>query len=204
MRDMSERFGRLTVVSHFRIGRRKYANTICDCGTTKEIREDGLKNGSVVSCGCFRLEQVTKSAWRHGLSRKPEYKVWASMIQRCHNENNAEFKNYGGRGIEVCERWHDFANFIADMGRRPFGMTVERKDNDSSYSPGNCIWASQKTQNANKRHNRFVEIDGRRMIASEACRLFDISLTSSYRRSRRKGETLQQAVDHFISLRGGQ
>lgn len=81
----------------------------------------------------------------------PTYKSWASMIARCKYEKSNSYHNYGGRGISVCERWRSFENFLADMGERPEGMTLDRKDPNKDYSPGNCRWASQTIQSVNKR-----------------------------------------------------
>ena len=83
----------------------------------------------------------------------PTYHSWEAMIQRCENPNNSRYKDWGGRGIKVCERWHDFRNFFADMGVRSFGLMLDRINNDGNYEPGNCRWATQKEQNNNKRSN---------------------------------------------------
>ena len=89
---------------------------------------------------------------RHGMSRSPEYNSWAGMLKRCYNPNNPSYKNYGGRGIKVCDRWrHSFINFYSDMGGRPSGLTLDRVDNDGNYEFSNCRWATDKEQNNNQR-----------------------------------------------------
>jgi len=92
-------------------------------------------------------------SWKgtHGLSKTPEYRAWASMVQRCTNPNNARYDRYGGRGISICVRWNKFENFLADMGPRPTkGHSVDRKDNEGNYEPGNCRWATRSEQQNNK------------------------------------------------------
>lgn len=97
---------------------------------------------------------------KHGHSVKgawsPTYYSWATMIQRCTNPARNNFCDYGGRGITVCERWHSFPNFLADMGERPRGTSLERQNNDGMYEQGNCEWASRKTQSRNKRNAKLT------------------------------------------------
>lgn len=92
----------------------------------------------------------------------PLYDTWGNMKQRCYNPRATQYADYGGRGIRVCERWHSFHAFLEDMGERPEGHTLERKDNDRDYGPDNCLWATRSQQQRNRRNNHFVTIEGRR------------------------------------------
>ncbi len=90
----------------------------------------------------------------------PEYKAWGHMIERCRNPNTECFADYGGRGITVCDRWRTYEHFLADMGPRPAGMTLERKDNERGYEPGNCVWATRKQQMRNRRNTKMLTFNG--------------------------------------------
>lgn len=106
-------------------------------------------------------------AARRGKDRSPTYKIWVSMRERCRNPKLKGFKNYGGRGITVCERWKSFANFLADMGEKPAGLSLDRINNNGNYEPGNCRWADRETQSRNRRNNRRLTFDGREMTFGE-------------------------------------
>lgn len=165
------RFGRLVVAGERIPGRRPRFPCRCDCGTEKLVREDHLKSGTTTSCGCYHRDVTRKTASRqfarHGYSvggrADTTLTVWNSLRARCSNPKNKAYADYGARGIRVCERWlgpAGFANFLADMGDRPTGMTIDRIDNDGNYEPGNCRWADYKTQARNNRRNRVLHCFG--------------------------------------------
>ena len=121
-------------------------------------------------------------AFKHGLARHPAYKNWQSMHSRCYNEADRDFYNYGGRGIQVCARWFDVSNFIADMGEKPTGYCVDRINGNRHYMPSNCRWASRKEQSNNTRTNHRLEIEGVSKTISEWSRISGISKSAIWHR----------------------
>lgn len=106
-------------------------------------------------------------SFKHGMSDTSTFKVWAGMINRCTNSKTPAWVNYGGRGISVCSRWTAFRKFLADMGVRPEGLSLDRINNDGNYEPANCRWATRTQQNKNSRHNVYIEHNGQRKLISE-------------------------------------
>ncbi|WP_239700372.1 hypothetical protein [Mammaliicoccus sp. D-M17] len=128
----------------------------CDCGNTTIVPLASLKNNRVKSCGCLNSEVQSKFMKeynnKHGKSNTAEYRVWIGMKNRCNNPKHKQYKDYGGRGIKVCERWDDFSNFIEDMGERPTKKhQIDRTNNDGNYEPNNCEWVTPSENALNKR-----------------------------------------------------
>lgn len=184
-----KRFGRLLVIQEVDRANpnARQWECLCDCGNTHTVRQNNLQTGSVSSCGCLQREhRATVSRFgrtTHRLSSHPLFPTWRNMIQRCENPEDESFKNYGARGISVCQRWHQIENFIADMGERPFlGAQVERKNNDGNYCPENCIWANRNTQARNKRNTRKIVFRNQERLLVELAE--ECSLPVSIVRSR--------------------
>lgn len=133
---------------------------LCQCGNTTFSTSYKVRSGHTKSCGCARSE--ANAGFKHGMAYSDENKVWCGIKTRCFNPNRKDWKNYGGRGISMCERWlHNFEAFFEDMGRRPSkNHSIERKDNSGDYTPENCIWTTSYVQGQNKRNNCKLTVGG--------------------------------------------
>ena len=154
-----KKVGRLTIIE--RAGKNSCGSAMwrcqCDCGEERIIAGTAMRAGCALSCGCLGIDRLKAMATTHGESRTPLFAAWCEMIARCENENRKSFKNYGGRGIKVCERWRNsFVAFRDDMGPKPTQKhTLDRKENDGDYEPSNCRWATRTEQNRNTRATKL-------------------------------------------------
>lgn len=140
---------------------------LCDCGNYTEITADQFNRGVVKSCGCLRCRGTRTLDNR---SKHPLYGIWNQMMGRCYRKTDRHYDRYGGRGIKVCDEWHDFWNFVKwsdSVGGRPTGMEIDRIDNDGNYCPENCRWATRKQQLRNRSNNVYVEYNGKRQTIAE-------------------------------------
>ena len=163
------KFGRLLVIGPG--VRNRYWLCRCICGNQKEIYAYSLSLGYSQSCGCLQKERASGASFKHGFANRTsptsEYRIYVGMKTRCLNPSGDDVKNYGGRGITICDRWlESFQNFYADMGPRPIGKTLDRINTNGNYEPGNCRWATPKEQGRNKRTNRLLTFRGETMPLS--------------------------------------
>lgn len=200
-----ERFGRLVVLHETpkrpsNAGRRVLCQCDCDFNKTIDVLFSALHSGNTRSCGCLHKEQLREMATTHGHNRPGKrthvYGAYNAMKQRCENTNHLKYKDYGGRGIKVCERWlNSFEDFLADMGEPPSDKhTLDRfPDMNGNYEPGNVRWATAKEQCNNKRNNRLLTFNGETKTMTEWANQFGISDVTILKRLKR-GWSVEKAI----------
>jgi len=161
--EIGTKYNRLTVVKEIpKITNNRRFLCECDCGNQKVIDMRFFVNDYTKSCGCLLKEELKKNPHQkthgHTSNKKtsPTYYSWVCMKERVLDNKHQAYKNYGGRGIKICDRWlNSFENFLQDMGERPEGKTIDRIDVDGNYEPTNCRWADWNTQQNNRRNNKI-------------------------------------------------
>lgn len=155
--EVGERYGRLVIKARIPNKDRRFICT-CDCGGEREVCGSNLRQRRILCCGCVRPRGPARKHgyYSGGSGADPHFNSWKSMIHRCINPKNKQYKDYGGRGITVCDRWRTYENFLADVGPRPPGKSIDRIDNDAGYSPGNVRWATKTMQANNQRKPRIL------------------------------------------------
>jgi hypothetical protein len=177
----------------------------CQCGNVKSVALNTLRTSQSKSCGCLKIEKAKQQAKElvklhttHGESRSKEYASWKAMQFRCYNPENSQFKNYGGRGLTVCDRWlgeQGLENFLADMGKAPTeSHSLERKNNEEGYNPENCKWSTKKEQARNRRSNRRIEYLGENLTLAEWVEKTGINQSTMYNRLFREKWPTGQAL----------
>lgn len=189
-----KKFGRWTAIA--KAGAGKWLCR-CECGVSRPVNTKNLKSGASSSCGCLQREITRASAYRltHGKANTPTWISWQRMKQRCLYKGAASYASYGGAGITVCDRWLSFENFLADMGERPQGKTLDRIDNRKGYEPGNCRWATQVQQERNKTNNRIVIYSGKARTLAEVAEITGVNYFLLFDRIVRYGWSVDKAVN---------
>lgn len=199
-----QRFGRLTVIerakNYVSPNGRQAARWIClcDCGNKTTVVGGDLRTGRTRSCGCFEQESryFSRNLVHGGFGTKL-YNVWCGMKKRCYNSKNKFFKDYGGRGITVCDEWRDdfakFRDWAMANGYRE-GLSIDRIDNDKGYSPDNCRWTTREEQGNNKRSNRTFLVNGEKRTLAQLCREYQKNRSTVEDRLNR-GWTIEEALD---------
>ena len=198
-----QRFGRLVVIDAFMIKSAKEAmwKCRCDCGNYIVSRASKLKAGKTKSCGCLKKENARKL---NGIPHKRLSKILNSMKERCYKQSHPAYKNYGGRGITICDEWMDgkngHNNFVAWALSHGYNddLSIDRIDNNGNYDPSNCRWSTAKRQNRNTRVTRYIDYKGSRMCIADVADITGIN--ASTLRSRIKygwsNDRLFSPVDH--------
>lgn len=199
-----KKFTRLTAIRI--IGKRGSSflwECMCDCGALHSVSTGQLNSQNTRSCGCLQRDMARDINFKHGYRRKlvekesPTYASWRGMTERCKNINHKNYELYKDR--PVCLRWHKFENFLVDMGERPVGTSLDRKDNSKGYTKNNCRWATSREQHRNHSRNVSVVYKGREQCLKDWCEELGINYGSTVGRKCRLGCTGEEALLHFVA-----
>lgn len=185
-----QRFGRLVCIRHFIKDHMSWWVCKCDCGKEHTTRANALKRGMVRSCGCLQRDwgKSGRSNKSHGITNHPLYRVYHSMKDRCYRPNDAEYHNYGGRGITMCDEWKNdvgaFYNWAIAHGYKK-GLSIDRINPNGNYCPENCRWADWVTQGNNKRTCHYMTLNNETHTMTEWAKILNIPLTMLKSRIRR-------------------
>lgn len=178
-----QKFGRLTAIRFVRINERNRTFWLfsCDCGIQKEIASSEVLKGSTKSCGCLRKDGKEKASLVHGGFGTRTHRIWSGMLSRCRNPVNKDYKNYGGRGIQVCDEWYDFSKFQSWCLNNGYSddLSIDRINANGNYCPENCKFSTMKEQSRNKRNTIWYEIDGIKKSLVEWCEILNIPLKTA-------------------------
>jgi hypothetical protein len=187
-----QRFGKLVVVEY--AGRNERRESLwrcaCDCGNESIVRGDVLRRGTTESCGCGK-------GLKHGHHKKPWYSSYKAMMERCYLKSCGNYERYGGKGVTVCEEWHDinkFAEWAESSGYAP-GLTIDRIDSSKGYSPNNCRWATKKQQSNNRKNTIFYTYKGETKALTDWASIFGINRYTLYDRIEKRGWSVEKALE---------
>lgn len=185
-----QQFGRLTVIERDTSSKRSAWFCRCSCGNIKSVQMTHLRSGATTSCGCYQKERASEASLVHGGSRTSLYNRWKAIRQRCNNPNDRRYKDYGGRGIALCNEWNDYRAFEEWSMNNGYSKELEldRIDNDKGYSPDNCRWVERIVNNHNRRITAKIEGVPLRDF-SEKYNMTYVTVHSRYYRLKEEGIT---------------
>lgn len=195
------RFGRYTVIKRAESKKSGESTWVCkcDCGNVHIVRGSKLRNGTSTSCGCYAREKAST----HGMTQTRLYKIWSIMKQRCYNFQNKKYKNYGKRGIIICDEWLNsfeaFRDWALSHGYED-NLTIDRIETNGNYEPNNCRWTDMKTQQNNRTNNHIVEYNGEKHTVSEWSKITGIPAKTLYDRLTYKKWTIDDVFTRPIKV----
>lgn len=196
---LGQRFGNLTVIERLPSkNHRTMWCCLCDCGNIITVRGSHLSSGHTKSCGCYQKEQASKSSIKHGKSNTRLFHIWIGMKKRCYNKNCKSYKDYGARGIEICDEWlNNFESFYnwANNNGYTNTLTIDRIDVNGNYEPNNCRWATQIQQVRNSRHNRYFTYKGEQHCLSEWCEILGLKYKNVIARINQYDWSIEEALE---------
>lgn len=197
-----QRFEKLTVITRAENTKNNGSKWVCkcDCGNETVVSASNLKNGAVKSCGCLRR---TSHNYKHRESHTRLYRMWISMLYRCENQNYTAYKDYGQRGICVCDEWHDFLTFKKWVEKtKPTGeFTLDRINNDKGYFPNNCRWVGRKEQANNRRSNIIIEYQGESHTLQIWSEILNFNYKTVHNRIYKLGWSFEDAISKPIDMK---
>lgn len=194
---VGQHFGKLTVIEYHGTNKHGQSEWLCqcDCGKQTVVTKTNLQTGNTKSCGCLHNALLIQNSTKHGETATRLYWTWHGMKARCFNPNDSRFKDYGGRGITVCDEWIRFEGFRAWAMSSGYAdnLTIDRIDNDGNYCPENCRWTTNKQQANNKRTNRMVTHNGKTQTIKQWADELGINYNTLYTRLVQYGWTVEKA-----------
>lgn len=202
-----KKFGRLTVIKRAEDKKGKtYWHCRCECGKEKNVCASHLTSGKIVSCGCSSVDRISELNKTHGMSNIRIYNIWTGIKNRCYNKNHITYKNYGGRGITVCQEWlDDFMNFYEWAMNNGYSdeLSIDRIDVNGNYEPSNCRWATAKEQGNNRRTNIFIEVCGTKKSLKAWCDCLGLDYKHEYEKYKWNNEISKELNRKIQDYLGG-
>lgn len=204
--SVNQKIARLTLLKEIRAGSGRKWECMCDCGNKLIVKESLIRDGSVKSCGCLKKEYAEKGNVVHGYNKTRIQRIHHSMLRRCYGKTHIHYKNYGGRGITICDEWLNKENGLKNFGDWALqngyadNLSIDRINNNGNYCPENCKWSTQLEQRNNTRCNHIIEYKGEKLTLSQIARKYNI-LPSTLSTRLRKWKDIKKCIETPVEKR---